>query len=154
MGNRALIIPSEPTQDNPVVGIYVHWNGGPESVLAFLEVCKRREFRDPAYDSEYGMARLCGVIHEFFGIETSACLGIWAVTADEWNNSEEELSYLDNGIYRLGEDWTIAERRGGFSDYKAKTVEELDDKEREKYDDIVQTLMTSRIVCEGEDADV
>ena len=152
MGNRALIIPSEPTQDNPVVGIYVHWNGGPESVLAFLEVCKRREYRDPAYDSEYGMARLCGVIHEFFGIETSTCLGIWAVTADEWNNSEE-LDYLDNGIYRLGEDWTIAERRGGFGDYKAKTVEDLNEKERAQYVAIVRELMADRLVCDAEDPD-
>jgi len=46
MGNRAVITASE--LQTVGVGIYLHWNGGPESVLAFLDVARERGFRDPA----------------------------------------------------------------------------------------------------------
>ena len=35
MGNRAVV-----TNKNQDIGIYLHWNGGPESVCAFLTYAK------------------------------------------------------------------------------------------------------------------
>jgi hypothetical protein len=38
MGNRAVISFSEA---KTATGIYLHWNGGPESILAFLDAAKK-----------------------------------------------------------------------------------------------------------------
>ena len=74
MGNRAVITAS--TTKTTGVGIYVHWNGGLESVLAFLHVAKERGYRDPTYDPAYGMARLCGLICEFLDLKSDTGVGI------------------------------------------------------------------------------
>lgn len=154
MGNRAVIIPSIPTEGTPVAGIYVHWNGGAESVLAFFEVCKRRNFRSPEFDPMYSMARLCGVIHEFFGIKQSTSLGICAITKKNWDDAEGEEKYTyDNGIYVIGKDWTIAERRGGFDENPVKTVEELNESDRKTYDEIVKHIMSGKLIHEGEEGE-
>ena len=53
MGNRAVITASlsnDPQTSNDI-GIYLHWNGGRDSVEAFLEYCKRRGFRPPDQDN-------------------------------------------------------------------------------------------------------
>ena len=73
MGNRAVITASlsnDPQTSNDI-GIYLHWNGGRDSVEAFLEYCKRRGFRPPDQDN-YGWARLCQVIAILVGILVSA----------------------------------------------------------------------------------
>ena len=96
MGNRAVITTS--ASKTTGVGIYVHWNGGPESVRAFLDACKTRGYRDPKSDPSYAMARLCGLICEFF--EGDASVGI-----DQLNNLD--CDNFDNGVYVIGDDWQI-----------------------------------------------
>lgn len=152
MGNRAIIIPHAPTEGKPVAGIYVHWNGGIESVLAFCEVCNQRGYRDTIDDDEYAMARLCGVIHEFFGINNGTSVGICVVTKEKWDEAKEDKYTYDNGVYCLGEGWTVAERRGGFCGTKTK-LEELDEDERKKYEAIVKHILSGKLVHEGEDED-
>ncbi len=61
MGNRAVI-----TTPDKKMGIYLHWNGGRDSVEAFLHYCELHGFRSPDRDP-YGWARLCQVIGNFFG---------------------------------------------------------------------------------------
>ena len=39
MGNRA-IITTKKDFDNNGIGVYLHWNGGRDSVQAFLTYCK------------------------------------------------------------------------------------------------------------------
>lgn len=85
MGNRAVIT-------NGNIDIYVHWNGGIDSVTAFLKYCEMRKFRT----DDYGMARLTQVIANFFGGDLS--IGITA------HNST--WGYLDNGVYYI-KDWQI-----------------------------------------------
>lgn len=95
MGNRAVITTRE-NFDNNGVGIYLHWNGGRDSVNAFLTYCKLRGFRTDSY----GWARLCQVIGNFFGGTLS--LGIDTVDhldCDNW----------DNGTYLI-DDWKIVGR--------------------------------------------
>ena len=58
MGNRAVIttISAEP-KDSTAIGCYIHWNGGRDSVEAFLTYCKLKGYRPPETDC-YGWARL------------------------------------------------------------------------------------------------
>lgn len=150
MGNRAIIIANVPAE-KPVVGIYVHWNGGIDSVLAFLEVCKQRGYADPENDDEYAMARLCGVIHEFFGIESSSSLGLCTVTKKYYESVVGENKYdLDNGIYVVGKNWTVAEHRGGFCGSKT-TVEELDEDELKQYKGMTEHILSGKLVHADEE---
>ena len=94
MGNRAVI-----TTEDKRVGIYLHWNGGRDSVEAFLTYCFLKGYRKPEDDC-YGWARLCQVIGNFFGGTTS--IGIDTLDhldCDNW----------DNGVYII-KDWKIIGR--------------------------------------------
>lgn len=95
MGNRAVI-----TTRTKKLGIYLHWNGGRDSVEAFLKYCELRHFRSPDKDS-YGWARLCQVIANFFG-EDGLSIGI-----DSYVNLD--IDNGDNGVYII-EDWKIVDR--------------------------------------------
>lgn len=90
MGNRAIIMTKEKD-----IGIYVHWNGGIDSVTAFLKYCELREFRD----DDYGIARLTQVIANFFGGGLSV-----GVTA----HPETYVRGCDNGAYVIDK-WKIVE---------------------------------------------
>lgn len=95
MGNRAVIT----TQDEKI-GIYLHWNGGKDSVEAFLKYCELKGYLPPEKDN-YGWARLCQVIGNFFGGELS--IGI-----DEYKNLDTDNG--DNGVYII-KDWKIINRK-------------------------------------------
>lgn len=96
MGNRAVI-----GFKGQSTGIYLHWNGGEESVRAFLDCAKELGARDPIQDS-YGVARLVQVIGNFFG--GSMSLGVGNLESLDCNN-------YDNGTYIVGEGWEIVERQ-------------------------------------------
>ena len=95
MGNRAVI-----TTKDRIIGIYLHWNGGRDSVEGFLTFCKLAKYRPPEKDS-YGWAYLCGVITNFFGKE-GLSVGIDILKNLDCNNG-------DNGVYII-ENWEIVGR--------------------------------------------
>lgn len=99
MGNRAVITTKENFENNGV-GIYLHWNGGYDSVSAFLKYCELKGYRTPDKDN-YGWARLCQVIGNFFGGTTS--IGIDIVNKLDCDN-------YDNGVYII-EGWNIVDRK-------------------------------------------
>lgn len=99
MGNRA-VITTEKNFKNNGVGVYLHWNGGYDSVSAFLKYCELKGYRTPDMDN-YGWARLCQVIGNFFGGSTS--LGIDTVDNLDCDN-------YDNGVYII-KDWEIVDRK-------------------------------------------
>lgn len=99
MGNRAVITTKENFENNGV-GIYLHWNGGYDSVSAFLKYCELKGYRSPSHDN-YGWARLCQVIGNFFG--GSASIGIDVVSKLDCDN-------YDNGVYII-EGWKIVDRK-------------------------------------------
>ena len=73
MGNRAVItLDKNPTENS--VGIYLHWNGGAESVLAFAEAGKHFGIRFG--DDSYATARLAQIIGNYFKGTTSVGVGI------------------------------------------------------------------------------
>lgn len=97
MGNRAVITTVGAKEDD--IGVYIHWNGGVESVEAFLTYCDLKGFRSPETDC-YGFAYLCTVIGNFFGDGLS--LGVDKVGCLDTDN-------YDNGVYYI-KDWKIVSR--------------------------------------------
>lgn len=95
MGNRAII-----TTPERKLCVYLHWNGGRDSVQAFLKYCQIMGFRSPDKDS-YGWARLCQVIGNYFGPDgLSVGIGLYEEYGKDW---------LDNGVYII-ENWEIVGR--------------------------------------------
>lgn len=94
MGDRAVI-----TTKEKKIGIYLHWNGGRDSIEAFLMYCQLKGYRAPDKDF-YGWARLCQVISNFFGGDSS--IGIDLYERLDTDNG-------DNGVYVI-ENWKIVDR--------------------------------------------
>ena len=99
MGNRAVITSKENFENNGI-GIYLHWNGGRDSIEAFLKYCELKGYREPTSDC-YGWARLTQVIANFFGGSTS--LGVDVVNNLDCDN-------YDNGVYII-DGWNIVDRK-------------------------------------------
>ncbi len=96
MGNRAVITAN---QDLNGVGIYLHWNGGRDSVEAFLCYCKMKGYRAPDRDC-YGWAYLAGVITNTFADGLSCGIDLAA---------NLDCDNYDNGVYII-RDWLIVGR--------------------------------------------
>lgn len=102
MGNRAVIayvrddqaLPAtyEDAVNQGIVGIYLHWNGGEESVQAFLDAAKHYKLRA----DDYGLARLTQIIGNYFGGGLS--LGVGTL---DWLDT-----YGDNGTFVV-QNWEI-----------------------------------------------
>lgn len=88
MGNRAVItFDKNPTKHS--VGIYLHWNGGAESVYAFAKALDRYKVRD-GNDASYQLARAIQLIGNLFGGTTS-------VGVDTLENLDTDNG--DNGLF-------------------------------------------------------
>ena len=88
------------------LGVYLHWNGGYDSVYAFTQYCKLKGYRSPETD-DYGIARLCQVVGNFFG--GSVSVGVCILT-DMKKLTPEKVAKLgvDNGVYEI-KNWEIVE---------------------------------------------
>lgn len=102
MGNRAVITASKAIDvaESKDIGVYLHWNGGRDSVEAFLLYCELKGYRPPSSDN-YGWARLAQVIGNFFGGELS--VGIDTCDRLDCDN-------YDNGVYVI-DGWRIVGRQ-------------------------------------------
>ena len=99
MGNRAVITTKENFENNGV-GVYLHWNGGIDSVEAFLKYCELKGYRTPSSDC-YGWAYLVNTITNYFGDGMSVGIDtIDHLDIDNW----------DNGTYII-DGWTIVDRK-------------------------------------------
>ena len=94
MGNRAVI-----TTERKDLGVYLHWNGGRDSVEAFLKYCELKGYASPERDT-YGWARLCQVIGNYFGGTNSVGISRY---------EESDRDNFDNGVYII-ENWKIIGR--------------------------------------------
>lgn len=92
MGNRAVITTPEKN-----LALYLHWNGGRDTIEPLLAYCKMQGYRAPSSDN-YGWARLTQVIGNFFGGTTS--IGI-----DTFKNLGDQG---DNGVYII-DGWEIVD---------------------------------------------
>ncbi len=99
MTNSAVITTAPFGLDN--VGIYVRWNGGPESIVGFLQATKGLGVRSLEKDPAGAMARLTQVIANYLGGSTN--VGIGLVRDLDYDNG-------DNGVYLIGGDLEIVGR--------------------------------------------
>ena len=102
MGNRAVITTcthTNPSASNEL-GLYLHWNGGRDSVEAFLTYCKLHGYRTPETDN-YGWVSLATVIGNFFSDGLSC--GIDRCCNLDCDNG-------DNGVYVI-RNWEIVDRK-------------------------------------------
>lgn len=93
MGNRAVI--TMPEKD---LALYLHWNGGRDTVEPLLKYCELQGYRPPSTDT-YGWARMAQVVGNFFG--GSLSLGI-----DRFDRLGDQG---DNGVYVI-DGWDIVDR--------------------------------------------
>jgi len=141
MGNRAVIA----FENSPsATGIYLHWNGGPESVLAFCKAAKEIGARDPSEDPVYAMAGLCRAVTLFLhstpaGELTS--MGVGPLDSLDCDN-------YDNGLYIVGKGWRITdrfyERDQGNSH---RDVSSLSKDDKKKYYQIVDEIVKRDEAC-------
>lgn len=89
MGNRAVITFDAKLTENSV-GIYLHHNGGPESVVAFCDAAIQLGL--PIGDRTYLPARFVQMLGNFFGGTLS--LGLGLLRQLDCNNG-------DNGLYAV-----------------------------------------------------
>lgn len=92
MGNRAVI-----QMQGEDTGIYLHWNGGRDTVQPLLSVAKEYGLRGDSY----GMARLAQMMGNFFGGTLS--LGVGPIDQLDRDN-------YDNGTYVIDNKFNIVDR--------------------------------------------
>lgn len=116
MGNRAVLTAStDPNlRDSNDIGVYLHWNGGRDSVEGFLAYCKMRGFRAPD-DDTYGWARFCQIVANYFGGD-GLSLGVGRLCELDCEG--------DNGVYII-QGWDIVGRR--YFDGDEQTRNSLED---------------------------
>ena len=114
MGNRAVIsmaCEGIPKEYSP--SIYVHWNGGRNSIESFLEVAKKLNVRP---EPTYGMARLCQIITNFFGGTLSVGMGTYC---------QLDTDNYDNGVYWINSKFEIIDR-----ECHAELIEQIDTEDK------------------------
>jgi hypothetical protein len=120
MGNRAVItIKEDGVAKENWNSLYLHWNGGRDSVEPFLHVAKLYGFRSA--DSTYGIARLAQLIGNCFGGTLSLGVGRYG---------RLDTDNYDNGVYVIGNNWEIIDREF----FKGKEQQEYD------FDEFVETI--------------
>ena len=92
MGNRAVI-----HFQGSSVGMYVHWNGGRDTIEPMLEVAKEYELR-----ADYGLARLLQMFGNFMGGTLS--MGVGELERLDCDN-------CDNGVYVIDSKFNIVDRQ-------------------------------------------
>lgn len=93
MGNRCVITTKE-NWKHCGIGVYLHWNGGRDSVEAFLQYCEMKGYSNDDF------ARICQVVGNFFGGSLSLYIdSLWNLDRDNG----------DNGVYII-ENWKIVDR--------------------------------------------
>ena len=99
MGNRAVIafVNDKGEQDKNSVGIYLHWNGGRDSVEGFLQTAKDYGLRS----GNYGVARLTQIIAN--GLGGTLSLGVDMLKNLDCDN-------YDNGVYWVDQNFDIVDR--------------------------------------------
>ena len=93
MGNRAYVIFEDKESKSFSPAIYLHWNGGPESVYAFIDELDRRGVRA---DQEYEAARFVQIVGEYF-MPDQLSLGI--VSGPSSATDLGRWAGEDNGLY-------------------------------------------------------
>ena len=127
MGNRAVVAFSD---DKNATGIYLHWNGGPESVLAFAHAARDMGARGPGGDTTYAMAGLTRAVTLFMHYNPGELrsMGVGPVGSLDTDN-------FDNGLFIIDSDWNIKARYFARGD-SVRTVEQFGARQKAQYNGI------------------
>ena len=93
MGNRAVL-----EFQGTDVGIYLHWNGGRDTIDPLLDVAKEYNIRG----GDYGIARIAQILGNFFG--GTLCVGVDKLDRLDCDNG-------DNGTYVIDNNFNIVDRK-------------------------------------------
>lgn len=141
MGNRA-VITTQDNYNNNGIGIYLHWNGGRDSVEAFLDYCSLKGYRSPSADN-YGWARLCQVISNFFGGNSS--IGIDTINNLDCNNGDNGTYFID-GWHIVGRANFVGKEQNSYT--RAEMLKAIDDAQPES--EKLGGLLTAKTVKRSE----
>ena len=113
MGNRAVVTTKSATGFcESEMGVYLHWNGGRDSITAFLKYCELQGFKSPEVDST-SWVKFQQVILNFNE-------GLSTVKVDFCKNLDCDNG--DNGVYLI-ENWQIVGRK--FMEHEEQNEYEL-----------------------------
>ena len=103
MGNRAVLVwkDKDGNYDDNSIGVYLHWNGGRDSVEAFLAYCEMCGYESPTEDP-IGYERFVEVVRGFFGSSRT--------TVETAPISQLDTDNYDNGMY-VCRGWDIVDRK-------------------------------------------
>ena len=131
MGNRAVITSSA---DLSGIGIYLHWNGGRDSVEACLEYCKLHGYRSPEQDRSYAFARLAQVIGNFFGGGSSVGIDLCKyLDCDNYDNG----TYIIRGWEIVGRAFFSGPEQNEYDRKKMLHEIDLAQPEKERLGDLI-----------------
>ncbi len=103
MGNRAVIV----LDAIPNIGVYVHWAGSPEDIDQFLAAAKSSGARSPGSDPNYALAALIHVVTtSVYEGQKGELLSVGVMDL-----IDQEADPGDNGVYVIGSNWEVIERR-------------------------------------------
>lgn len=142
MGNRAVVTFDEKPNPNSI-GIYLHWNGGAESVLAFLEAADRLDVRDNN-DASYQLARVVQIIGNYFGGTTSVGVG---------RLRELDCDNGDNGTFAVSRNkgtTTIKHSRDGKTGWKDLDLAEIKKHDYWKGDQLLNEVLKANAKAIGQ----
>ena len=91
MGNRAVL-----EFQGTDVGIYLHWNGGRDTIEPLLEVAKEYNIRG----GDYGIARISQILGNFFG--GTFCVGVDKLDRLDCDNGDNGTYVIDNNLNIVG----------------------------------------------------
>ena len=96
MGKRAVIsfkCEGVPKEYSP--SIYLHWNGGRDSIEGFLKAHEMAEFRG----GDYGIARLVQLITNYFGGGLSVGVGVYCQM--DTDNGDNGVYWIDPNTFKI-----------------------------------------------------
>lgn len=103
MGNRAVLVWKDENghYDDNTVGVYLHWNGGRDSIEAFLAYCQMKDLKSPSENVSIGIKNFVDVVAGFFGSNQS-------IYIDKLSDLDQDN--YDNGVY-VCDGWKIVDRK-------------------------------------------
>lgn len=134
MGNRCLII-----SKNLNTGVYLHWNGGRDSVEPLLAYCKLRRERN--LDSLDGVTALTTIAKNAFG----------SVYLQNVKDSVKPAdSPGDNGIYIVNDEWDITDRIDAptreQAEYDFQEMLQFINERQPEHDRLANELLNTKLV--------
>ena len=103
MGNRAVLVWKDENghYDDNTTGVYLHWNGGRDSIEAFLAYCGMKDMKSPSESISAGLRNFTDVVSAFFKSRRS-------IDIDRLSELDQDNG--DNGVY-VCDGWKIVDRR-------------------------------------------